>query len=394
MRGALVAVLALWFPFGVAGGDEPGVSRCGKGWLDRCGGYAVLHLRGTPYEMGVQHGTLLRKECRSLLAHLAKLGREGPALEFPGRRLTPRDALGIIAALQRPYIPPRFLEEMRGLAGALDVPVAEVIAANLIPELFHCSGFALLPPVTADRTVLHGRVLDYGIDLRLQEHAVLVVAQPEGRHAFANVTYAGFIGSVTGMNERRISIGEMGGGGLGWFLGTPMSFLVRRVLEEAASLDEAIAVFRDSRRTCEYFYVIADGNTGDAVGMEAGARRFGLVRPGEAEARLDLPVPHTVLLSGGSRYRELARRVDRVVSAGRTFTIRDAIRLMDGPVAMRSNLHNALMAPGLLRLWVANASAEGRPAWTQPYHAFDLAALLADGPPEGMQDRRPAGGSR
>ena len=41
------------------------------------------------------------------------------------------------------------------------------------------------------------------------------------------VTYAGFIGSVTGMNAERVSIGEMGGRGMGHWDGTPMALLVR-----------------------------------------------------------------------------------------------------------------------------------------------------------------------
>jgi hypothetical protein len=49
---------------------------------------------------------------------------------------------------------------------------------------------------TADGTLYHGRVLDYGVDLRLQEHAVLIVAEPTGGIPFVNVSYAGFIGST------------------------------------------------------------------------------------------------------------------------------------------------------------------------------------------------------
>ena len=44
---------------------------------------------------------------------------------------------------------------------------------------------------------------------------------------YMNVTFAGFFGSVTGMNARRVSIGEMGGGGLGQWRGVPMALLVR-----------------------------------------------------------------------------------------------------------------------------------------------------------------------
>ena len=155
-----------------------------------------------------------------------------------------------------------------------------------------------------------------------------------------NVTYAGFIGSVTGMNAEQVSIGEMGGRGLGHWDGVPMAFLVRMALEEADDLDEAIAVFRDHPRTCEYYYVIADGKTGKAVGMEASWDVFSVVQMGETHpqaARTPSRTPS--LLSAGDRYEELARRV----KAGHgTFDAESARHLMDRPVAMKSNLHSVL----------------------------------------------------
>ena len=174
-----------------------------------------------------------------------------------------------IAARQRKFVPERFFDEMRGIADGAGLDVQDIIIANFIPELFHCSGFALSGSATKDGTLYHGRILDYGCDWRLQEHAVLTVAEPRGKIPFVNVTYAGFVGSVTGMNAERVSIGEMGGRGMGHWDGVPMAFLVRMVLEEADTLDRGIAIFRDNPRTCEYYFVIADGKTGKAVGMEA-----------------------------------------------------------------------------------------------------------------------------
>ena len=37
------------------------IARCGDGWLEMVDQYAVLHVRGTPYEMGYQHGALLKE---------------------------------------------------------------------------------------------------------------------------------------------------------------------------------------------------------------------------------------------------------------------------------------------------------------------------------------------
>jgi isopenicillin-N N-acyltransferase-like protein len=282
-----------------------------------------------------------------------------------------------IADLQRKHVPAKYHDEMRGIAEASGVAYEEIVAANFIPELFHCSGFALSGSATKDGTLYHGRILDYGCDWKLQDHAVLVVAEPEGSIPFVNVSYAGFIGSVTGMNARKVSIGEMGGGGLGHWDGVPMALLVRMALEEADNLDQAVAIFRDKPRTCQYFYVVADGKSGRGVGLEASWDKFTMIQMGEPEPRLPIAFKDSVLLSVGDRYQELARRV----KAGHgTFDAESAIHLMDRPVAMKSNLHSVLFESTTTRFWVANASTDGQPAATQPYHAFQLSELLRHQP--------------
>ena len=353
------------------------IARCGQGWLEEINGYPVLHLKGTPYEMGWQHGTLLRERVRANAHHLLKkkgdvaLAAAGPV------KLKPTHVLRLILAIQQPHVPQRYFDEMQGLADAAGMDAADVRMLNFIPELFHCSGFALMNSATKDGTLYHGRVLDYAVDWGLQDHFVLVVAEPEGRIPFVNVSYAGFVGSVTGMNREHVSIGEMGGAGLGHWDGMPMALLVREALEKADSLDRAIEVFRSTPRTCEYYYVLADGEENRAVGMEASWNRFEVIPAGKHHPRLVEPVQDCALLSAGDRYRELVRRVKQ--NHGQ-FTPELALRLMDRGVAMKSNLHNALFEPATTRLWVANASSDGSPAATQPYTSFQLTELLTARP--------------
>lgn len=359
------------------------LARCGQGFLEEVDGYLVLHLRGSPYEMGYQHGALLKDHIRENIRYLFEVKGRERTLRFLGLELTPKDLIARIAAIQRRHVPEWFHQELAGLAAGADCPLQDVIVANFIPELFHCSGFAVAGSATQGGTLYHGRILDYATDWRLQEHAVLVVAEPEGGIPFVNVTYAGFIGSVTGMNARHVSIGEMGGRGLGHWDGTPMAVLVRRVLQEAHTLDEAVDIFRNSRRTCEYYFVVADGKDNRALGMAAHWNTFELVRPGEAHPLLPEAVEDCVLLSAGDRYCELVRRVRE--QHGRLDAL-SARALMDRPVAMRSNLHSVLFEPAALRLWVANASPDGQPAVTQKYYEFDLNDLLAREPDPGSDE--------
>jgi isopenicillin-N N-acyltransferase like protein len=79
------------------------------------------------------------------------------------------------------------------------------------------------------------------------------------------------------------------------------------------------------------------------------------------------------LLSAGDRYTELVKRVEKGLGSFDALTAR---RLMDRPVAMKSNLHSVLFETTTTRFWVANASKDGKPASEQPYQEFNLRELL------------------
>jgi hypothetical protein len=352
------------------------IARCGQGWLEEIDGYAVLHLQGSPYEMGYQHGALLRDRAKANLGNILAMD-DDKKVELGPIEVRPTDAIKTILGIQKEFVPEQYFEELRGLAEGSGIPLADVQVANFIPELFHCSGFAIMNSATKDGTLYHGRVLDYAIDWGLQDHAVVIVYEPDGGIPFVNVSYAGFVGCVTGMNARGVSIGEMGGGGQGHWQGMPMALLVRDALARAETLDQALAIFEKTPRTCQYFYVVADGKTNQAVGMEASWNVFSVVRPGESHPLLPTPVKDCALLSAGDRYHELVRRV---LAGHGEFTAETALRLMDRGVAMKSNLHNVLFEPKSTKFWVANASHDKQPAAEQKYYSFQLTELLSRRP--------------
>ena len=144
-------------------------------------------------------------------------------------------------------------------------------------------------------------------------------------------------------------------------------------LEEADRLDRGIDIFRNNRRTCEYYFVIADGETGKAVGLEASWDTFGVIGKGESHPRLPRPFEDAVLLSAGDRCQELVKRVEKGVGK---FDAESARHLMDRPVAMNSNLHSVLFETTTTRFWAGNASKDGEPASKQPYHEFNVRDLL------------------
>ena len=346
------------------------IAREGNGYLERVGTQLVLHVKGTPREMGYQHGVLLKDHIRQMIETLhAKITEMNEVPDIG----TANMMFDTVWRRELPYMPQRYIDEMKGLAEGCGLPFNEIRRANTIPEFFHCSGFAVFGGATVDGNLYHGRVLDYGISLGYQDHAVVTIAEPDGYIPFVTVGYSGFIGSVTGMNLHGVAFGEMGGKGQGEWDGAPMSFLMRRGMEEAETLDAAKSIFRDTKRTCEYFYVISDSKIPSAVGVAAVPQKIDFVGPNEAMAQLDTPIKDAVVLSAGDRYKLLTQRVKAMWGK---LDAKSCLELMRRPVSMKDNLHCALMSPKTHEIWVANASHSGEPASEQPYTYLDINKLM------------------
>lgn len=349
------------------------VGTAGAGRLEDHDGTRVLFLSGTPEEMGRQHGTLLKKEIRRVVDRILYGVGVGSSFE-KGRWFFGE----VDEAVRRtgPFIDPRHLKEMDAIAEAAGLDAEEVHLANFFPELFHCSGFALMGKATADGKLYHGRILDYLRGAGLEENAVVIVSRPDKGNAWVNISYAGFTGSVTAMNEKQLCIGEMGGKGEGHWDGKPMAQLVREVMEKCSTVDEAIDFMRRTPRTCEYYYVISDAKSHRAAGIKATPEIFEVVWSGESHPQLLDPVQDTVLMSAGSRYEELVKRVKNGFGG---FDAGKSIQLMSRPVCMTSNIHSVLFAPDSLDFYVANADSNNVASETR-FTAYNLKTLLESAP--------------
>src|SRR3954451_10264865 len=102
---------------GMAGQAETKtIARCGAGFLESQDGYRVLHLKGTPYEMGYQQGTLLKEDCTALFKYLFEDKLNQTKIAYLGVKVPVRQAISGIFTVQRANIPDRYIEEMQGLA--------------------------------------------------------------------------------------------------------------------------------------------------------------------------------------------------------------------------------------------------------------------------------------
>ena len=344
--------------------------------------------------MGLQHGLALKEKIHQNIDLFLK-ARPESILEKNESRL--KEFLEAIPSIL-PHIPQKYIEEMQGVAEGSSTSFSDILLLNLFPEMFHCCGITVSKTASKDGSLYHARVLDYSAGKGLQSSAVLLKVTPNQGIPFLNATYAGFIGSVTGMNEEKISIGEIGGQGYESWDGMPMSFLLRSILEETKSLEEIRAFLLKTPRTCEYYYLFSDGKIDDSFACYATTKKIQFISPGESysispatEEKGDLSISKdstdslnaiffeqpsdTLLLTGLSspeRYPVLLERVKKQLGL---LDPESLIQTIQKPVALESNLHNAIFHPSSLTLWIAHANLNGNPACDEPYACFSFKDL-------------------
>lgn len=162
-------------------------------------------------------------------------------------------------------------EEIQGIADASGVSVGSLFALNNIPEWLRmgCSMLGAYGNATYDGNVYQLRALDWDMEGPFQKYTqVSIYHPPKGDgHAWAQVTYPGFLGAVTGMNEAGLGISEKNNYHWWWRnetqsrFGYPNVLFMRDVLQYDTINDQAAARAESIRRTEAMFFGVGDKTT-------------------------------------------------------------------------------------------------------------------------------------
>jgi isopenicillin-N N-acyltransferase-like protein len=238
----------------------------------------VVVVSGTPYEMGYSYGSLMRSEVASCMDRYLAAAKAEDAARYSDQ------ALDAAWATVEPYVDSRFIQEMHGVADGAGVSYDFIKRAHSISLLgdYSCSGVALWGAASADGHLYQIRNLDYTTDAGLQDYPVIVVYIPKTGIAHANPAFAGFVGGIAGMNAKGIALTEKGatpGSDYPFDLdGIPFFVMFRDILQDAATLDDALAIVTNADRIKKYYYVIGDGRRRAGVKIRAFAPNLDIWR--------------------------------------------------------------------------------------------------------------------
>ena len=228
----------------------------------------VLHLWGTPYEMGHAQGTALKEDVEYIFDEFPSY-IDSQIEQYIGwlpkdiKKIIETDgvqaALDFTILLTSEYTPQHFKDEIRGLADALGKDYAAVYRLQMFPALIQaaCSMAGAWGQATPNGNLVQLRALDWGINVPFRKKPLLTVYHPNSDNGkpFVSWTWPGFLGSITafgtnlGMSEK---VWEKHPEALSRS-GIPWHFLFRDVVQYDTTLEEAISRMQNAHRTCAVF---------------------------------------------------------------------------------------------------------------------------------------------
>jgi tetratricopeptide (TPR) repeat protein len=397
----------------------------GRSWQARRGGLWVMHLEGSPEDIGDAHGSLAGRLFHNIdgrVDAILALRYRGFIESWAELMLLRWDYRDADAALD-----PGHRRELSALALALPDDGEDELGAYHRLFLYQCffdltqrlqdvfvegSMFAVAPRATSAGleagNLIIGRTLsvDFGPDFEADR--IVTFYYPDGKYPFVSIGWAGLVGVVTGINARGIFVAANPArtDDARETNAVPLPLVLRKILEEADTLEQAVDILAAAELRTAGVVMIGDGVQRKAVVMEASPRagdESRLVRGDDEHAvwATDHMIREVYeadahnerirrTTSSGYRYD----RLSELLAAPGNFQAEDAVAVLRD----RKGLDNAELGLGnrnalenlhttqsividatSMVLWVA----EG-PSTLGRYRAFDLRYLL------GRQGSRPA----
>ena len=233
----------------------------------------VLELTGTAREIGRAHGEALRSTIRDTIdRYEAFLGGKGLTMT------SVPEATRLLPAL----FDAASLDEIKGVAEAIDVPFEFLVAYNLDTALFPAFSTgctqALRTAEANDGTLLHMANEDSPLRLHLggsHPRVVQIRKRTDGPipdRKTVHFSLAGQICGVNALNDAGITVSSCTlldrATPLGLPEGLPHPQIVKRIAEEASSLTEAMAIARGTRRSGRWSLLVSDADRDEAAYLE------------------------------------------------------------------------------------------------------------------------------
>ena len=135
--------------------------------------------------------------------------------------------------------------------------------------LVGCTSFGTWGSRSEDSVLILGRNFDFYVGDKFAENKIVAFFSPSEGYKFMTVTWAGFIGAVSGMNVKGVTVTiNAAKSSIPWGSATPVSLVAREILQYAGNIAEALAIAKRRKMFVSESFLVGSAADNKAVLIE------------------------------------------------------------------------------------------------------------------------------
>jgi hypothetical protein len=262
--------------------------------------------------------------------------------------------------------------------------------------LVGCTSFGTWGERSADGQLIIGRNFDFYVGDRFADNKIVAFMKPSQGYKFMMVTWAGFIGVVSGMNEEGLTVTiNAAKSKVPTGSATPVSLVAREILQYASNIQEALAIARKRQMFVSESFLVGSAKDQRAVVIEKTPDSLDVYDPHQQEIICTNHFQGNALRNTESNIRQMNesasayryQRLNELLEANGKNTVEKTISILrdrggkgNADIGLGNEKainqliahHSIVFEPGKLMVWVSTS-----PWQLGSYMAYDLKKVFA-----------------
>ncbi|MFV0604312.1 MAG: C45 family autoproteolytic acyltransferase/hydrolase [Niabella sp.] len=183
------------------------------------------------------------------------------------------------------YVLPEFEDEIYGISfaasndyGFIGTKYQRILNYHSAHDIGHalqnlmlvgCTSFGTWGNASEDSTLIIGRNFDFYVGDDFAKNKIVSFNHPSSGYKFMSVTWGGFVGVVSGMNEKELTVTiNAAKSNIPKGAATPVSLVAREIVQYAKNIEEAIAIAKKRKMFVSESFLVGSAADNKAVLIE------------------------------------------------------------------------------------------------------------------------------
>ena len=268
----------------------------GNNWIRKNSfGLYEMYVSGKPYERGVINGKLsaplITAQEEAFTSQIKQMIPSKGYLKFL------RYVIGFMNRDLPESVDSEYKEEIYGIShaaadsfGWVGNKYSRILNYHAAHDIGHalqsmmlvgCTSFGAWGGKTSDGAMILGRNFDFWVGDQFAENKIVAFYAPDKGHQFMFVTWGGFTGVVSGMNDQGLTVTiNAAKSKIPYGAATPVSLVAREILQYAGNIKEAVAIARSKQMFVSESFLIGSARDHKAIVIEKTPDKLAIYDPG------------------------------------------------------------------------------------------------------------------